>query len=42
MFTFGIIALLGIAQADTPKKKSEKTEESKGSKKSSEQGEAGA
>ena len=35
MFTFGIIAVLGIAQADTPKKKTEKTEESKGSKKSS-------
>ena len=34
MFTFGIIALLGTAQADTPKKKAEKTEESK-TKKSS-------
>jgi len=29
MFTFGIIALLGTAQAETPKKKTEKTEESK-------------
>ena len=35
MFTFGLIALLGTAQADTPKKKTEKTEESKTSKKSS-------
>ena len=35
MFTFGLIAVLGFAQADTPKKKSEKTEESKSSKKSS-------
>ena len=26
MFTFGLIALLGMAQADTPKKKSDKTE----------------
>ena len=28
MFTFGLIALLGMAQADTPKKKTDKTEES--------------
>ena len=35
MFTFGLIALLGMAQADTPKKKTDKTEESKTTKKSS-------
>jgi opacity protein-like surface antigen len=35
MLTFGLIALLGMAQADTPKKKTDKTEESKTTKKSS-------
>ena len=35
MFTFGLIALLGMAQADTPKKKTDKTEESKSTKESS-------
>ena len=35
MLTFGLIVLLGTAQADTPKKKTDKTEESKTTKDSS-------